>query len=78
MKQQLAWLKIATWALAIRITAILILSAFENVHAQSFVLTDIDYKVYSDSTLYSSPYDRQTYRYSPLLSYLMIANYTIH
>jgi hypothetical protein len=78
MKEQLGWIKIAAWGLAIRITGILVLSVFENVYHQSLVLTDIDYKVYSDATLYPSPYDRQTYRYSPLLSYLMIANYTIH
>lgn len=41
-------------------------------------MTDIDYKVYSDSTLYPSPYGRHTYRYSPFISYIMTFNYTVY
>jgi hypothetical protein len=78
MKEQLGWIKIAAWGFAIRVAGILLLSVFENVYSQSLVLTDIDYKVYSDASLYPSPYDRQTYRYSPVLSYLMSANYSVH
>ncbi len=64
--------------LVLRIVPIIILSFYENIYDQQMSLTDIDYKVYSDATLYASPYDRHTYRYSPLLSYLMIFNYTVH
>ena len=35
------------------------------------MITDIDYKVYTDASLYDSPYDRHTYRYTPLLAYMM-------
>lgn len=41
-------------------------------------LTDLDYKVYLDASLYESPYQRHTYRYSPLLALIMSPSYTIH
>jgi phosphatidylinositol glycan class M len=66
------------WGFIIRVALIFFLSTYENIYDQGMVLTDIDYKVYSDSTLYDSPYDRHTYRYSPIISYLMRFNYTVH
>ena len=40
--------------------------------------TDIDYKVYTEGAYYlsigKSPYDRHTYRYTPMLAILMLPN----
>lgn len=44
--------------------------------------TDVDYKVFSDAARSvldgKSPYDRHTYRYSPIIAYLMIPNVLLH
>lgn len=50
------------------------ISKWENITKQKLAGTDIDYKVYTDAAFYESPYDRHTYRYSPILAYLMIFN----
>jgi phosphatidylinositol glycan class M len=44
--------------------------------------TDLDYFVFSDAATYvykgGSPYQRHTYRYTPLISYICLVNNYIH
>ena len=57
---------------------------YSNFHDENFNVpyTDIDYKVFTDSARYlldgMSPYNRQTYRYSPLLALLLTPNILIN
>eukprot|EP00375_Theileria_parva_P001488 XP_764160.1 mannosyltransferase [Theileria parva strain Muguga] len=59
----------------------LALIAYSSFHNLNFDVkyTDIDYLVFSDASRLvlggKSPYDRHTYRYTPILSYLMVFNH---
>ncbi|AFZ81376.1 mannosyltransferase, putative [Theileria equi strain WA] len=58
----------------------LALISYSSYHNDKFDLkyTDVDYKVFTDAsylvTKGLSPYERHTYRYTPLLSFLMVFN----
>ena len=42
------------------------------------MFTDYDYKVYADAALYDNPYDRHTYRYSPVLALMVGPTFKMH
>lgn len=58
----------------------LILIVYGDIHDRTYDVpyTDVDYKVFTDAARHvvagSSPYDRHTYRYSPIVAYLMVPN----
>ncbi|KOB75558.1 GPI mannosyltransferase [Operophtera brumata] len=58
----------------------LALICYGNYHDKNFDVpyTDVDYKVFSDAGRHvfngNSPYKRHTYRYSPVIAYLMVPN----
>ena len=64
-------------ALLIRISVLFIGETIDSTPGLHY--TDIDYSVFSDAADHivhgNSPYDRPTYRYPPLLAYLLIPNY---
>jgi len=58
----------------VRLAFILYISNFESILSQQLTTTDIDYKVYTDAAYLTSPYHRHTYRYTPLIAYMMKFN----
>lgn len=52
-------------------------SAYQDYYA-NLKYTDLDYSVYTDAAKYvlegGTPYDRHTFRYTPILAYMMIPN----
>ncbi|SJK86136.1 phosphatidylinositol glycan, class M [Babesia microti strain RI] len=70
-----------TFALALVLRFLLV--AYGRIHDSLFKLkyTDIDYKVFTDAASFvykgESPYLRETYRYTPLIAFLLIPNVTL-
>lgn len=66
----------------IRLVLIFIASILDSMATTSFRYTDKDYGVFSDAAtkVYNggSPFERQTYRYTPLVAYLCLVNNIIH
>ncbi len=76
MKRFISSHKIHFLAISLKILLI-IYGEYHDAHS-SVKYTDIDYKVYTDAARYitqsSSPYNRHTYRYTPLLAYICTMN----
>ncbi|OEH80337.1 GPI mannosyltransferase [Cyclospora cayetanensis] len=64
-------------AAAVLRLALLVFGEWQDAHFE-VKFTDIDYKVYTDAANHvlqgGSPYERHTYRYSPLVAYLCLPN----
>lgn len=67
-------------ALIVRI----ILVIYSQIHDElsEVPYTDVDYKVFTDASRHilnnNSPFDRHTYRYTPLIAFLLIPNVVLH
>ncbi|XP_046433644.1 GPI mannosyltransferase 1 [Neodiprion fabricii] len=65
------------------LAARLVLVAYSNFHDKNFNVsyTDVDYKVFTDAARHitegNSPYDRDTYRYTPFIAMILIPNVII-
>lgn len=71
--------RLFTWAVIIRLGFLLLGMLGDRLWSIKY--TDYDYKVYNDASKRilqgKSPYDRITYRYTPLLAYILIPSVTV-
>ncbi|KAK8940953.1 GPI mannosyltransferase 1 [Platanthera zijinensis] len=69
------------WFSAIVRLFLLIYGEWQDTHME-VRYTDVDYFVFSDAAAMvatgKSPFERSTYRYSPLLAFLLVPNFIIH
>jgi len=60
----------------------LVLYGYRQDRVSAVPYTDVDYHVVTDSAFHvlegGSPYDRRTYRYTPILAWMMLPNVLIH
>lgn len=86
MKIFLSFLKIilvdCRYFIAIGIRLFMIILSEILLQKYDIVYTDIDYHVFSDGAKhllnFQSPYERETYRYTPILAFMMIPNHIIN
>lgn len=69
------------WLAAAARAALLSMGQWQDTHLE-VKYTDIDYEVVTDGALFmargGSPYDRSTYRYTPLLAAALLPNVSLH
>jgi len=87
-----AWMSLVEWGKTIGMSTHLAVATFLRLVLVAYgqhqdatmevAYTDVDYRVFTDAARHvwegGSPYDRHTYRYSPLLAYLMVPNLWSH
>ncbi|XP_050518429.1 GPI mannosyltransferase 1 [Diabrotica virgifera virgifera] len=68
--------------ISIILRIVLVVYGIHHDQISKLKYTDIDYKVFTDASRHylegNSPYNRHTYRYSPLVAILLIPNVTLH
>lgn len=69
-------------ALSLIIRFLLIVYGIYHDQVSEVKYTDIDYKVFTDASRHilngESPYDRHTYRYTPIIALCLVPNITLH